>query len=311
MNEKNVTMVTYFILTGISDDPESQALTFLLVLLIYLITLGGNMTIVFLVCLDFHLHTPMYFFLCNLSVLDISSSTVTLHKNLVIPLTGDNAVSFISCMAQVSVFSWLSGNELMLLSAMSYDRYVAICRPLHYSTVMNSKVCVVLATSCWTFSLLQILPALIILSQFSCYASNIIDHFFCDFVPLMKLTCSDTSILQLLIFTEGVLLSTFTPFLFTFISYMFIIATIIKIKSNVGRSKAFYTCSSHLTIVTLQYTTLVCQYLTPSGTFKSSKLLSLFNTALIPMLNPLIYSLKNKDVKSALLRKLKYYKTVS
>ncbi|KAM5145666.1 olfactory receptor 6C1-like [Mantella aurantiaca] len=300
-------MVSYFILKGISDVPDLQLVIFLLVLLIYHVTLGGNLTILLLVCLDSQLHTPMYFFLCNLSILNISSTTITLHKILAIFVTGDNAVSFAACLAQVYVFTWLCGDELVLLTAMSYDRYVAICNPLHYSTVMNRRVCAGLAIFCWSFSFLQILPAMIVLTRFSCYTSNIIDHFFCEILGLMNLSCSDTFMLQMLMFTEGVLLSTFTPFLLTFISYAFIIATIMRIKTSTGRSKAFYTCSSHLTVVALQYTTIACQYLTPSGTFKSGKFLSMFNTAVIPMLNPFIYSLKNRDVKSALQRKLKYF----
>ncbi|XP_073456944.1 olfactory receptor 6C1-like [Aquarana catesbeiana] len=303
-------MVNYFILKGISDVPILQVLTFYLVLFIYNITLGGNWIILLLVCLDSHLHTPMYFFLCNLSILNISSATVTLHKILSSIVIKNNVVPFNDCIAQVCMFSWLSGNEFILLTAMSYDRYVAICNPLHYSAVMNGRVCVSLAIFCWSFSLLQMLPAMVIVSRFSCYSSNTIDHFFCDMVALMNLSCSDTSILKLLIFTEGVLLSTFTPFLLTFVSYSFIIATILRMKSTTGRSKAFYTCSSHITVVVLHYTTIVCQYFTPRGTFMSSKLLSLLNTAVVPMLNPFIYSLKNKEVKSALWRQLKYFKSI-
>nr|DBA20392.1 TPA: hypothetical protein GDO54_017179 [Pyxicephalus adspersus] len=307
MNERNITLVTFFILEGISDVPQLQVTSFLLVLHVYLVTLGGNLAILLLVCLDSQLHTPMYFFLVNLSILDISSSIVTLHKIPVMFVTGNHMVSFTECMAQVYIFTWLCGNELILLTVMSYDRYVAICKPLQYSIVMNNRVCVGLATFCWSFSLLQIFPAMLMLSQMACYISNIIDHFLCDIIVMMSLSCSDISILEFLIFTQGVLLSIFTPFLLTFISYAFIISTIMGIKSSKGRAKTFYTCSSHLTVVTLFYATIVCQYLTPPGTFKSSKFLSLFNTAVVPMLNPIIYSLKNTDVKSAFLRKLKYF----
>ncbi|XP_068103850.1 olfactory receptor 6C3-like [Hyperolius riggenbachi] len=307
---KNKTMLTYFLLKGISDMPEFHVLFSVLVLLIYLITLGGNMTMLLLVWLDSHLHTPMYFFLCNLSVLNISSSTVSLNKILVIFVTGNNVVSFTDCMAQVYFFTWFCGNELILLTAMSYDRYVAICNPLHYSTFMNGKVCAGLATFCWSFSFLQVLPPVVILQQFSCYTSNVINHFLCDIMILMSMSCSDTSILELVIFMQGGLISTFSPFLLTFISYVFIISTILRIKSSTRRSKAFYTCSSHLTVVSLLYITLVCQYLTPSGTFKSTKFFSLINTAVIPMLNPFIYSLKNNDVKTALQRKMKHFKSM-
>ncbi|XP_068103852.1 olfactory receptor 2AP1-like [Hyperolius riggenbachi] len=307
----NKTVVNYFVLKGISDVPELHFISSLLVLLMYLIILGGNTTILLLVCLDSHLHTPMYFFLCNLSVLNICSPTVTLHKLLVLFVKGNNVVTFIDCITQASFFAWFTINELVLLTAMSYDRYVAICNPLHYSSVMSCRVCVGLATFCWSFSLLEILPFILILSQFSCYASNIINHFLCDVVILMNITCSDTSIMELVIFTEGGFLLALMPFLLTSISYVHIIGTILGIKSSTGRSKAFYTCSSHLTVVTLLYTSLACQYLSPSGTFNSTKLLSLLNTAVVPMLNPFIYSLKNTVVKTALQRKINYFKTMS
>ncbi|XP_068103846.1 olfactory receptor 2AP1-like [Hyperolius riggenbachi] len=312
MNEdkmRNKTMVTYFLLKGVSDVPEVHFLISLLVFLIYLTTLAGNTTILLLVLLDSHLHTPMYFFLCNLSILNIFTPTVALHRILVIFVTGNNVVSFTDCTAQVYFFGWFCGSELTLLTAMSYDRCVAICNPLHYSSVMNSKVCVGLVTFSWLFNLLESLPLIITLLQFSCYSSNIINHFLCDIIILKNMTCNDTSMLDLEIFTLGAF-TVFSPFLLTFISYVLIIATILGIKSRTGRSKAFYTCSSHLTVVSLLYTSLVCQYLTPIGTFRSGKLLSLFNAALIPMLNPFIYSLKNKDVKTALQRQMKYFKTM-
>ncbi|XP_068103822.1 olfactory receptor 6C3-like [Hyperolius riggenbachi] len=302
-------MEPYFFVNGFSDVPELQPLIFPLVLLIYLITLGGNITILLLVCLDSHLHTPMYFFLCNLSMLDIASSTVTLHKVLLICVTGDSVVTLTDCMTQLHVYTWLCGNELVLLTAMSYDRYVAICNPLRYSAVMNNKVCVGLALFCWSFSILQPIPMIVVVSRLSCFTTNIIDHFFCDLMPLMTISCSDVYALKLVIFADGALFSTFIPFLLTFISYAFIISTIMRIKSRTGRSKAFYTCSSHLTVVILLYLTLACQYMTPSGTFKSTKIFSLLNTTVVPMLNPFIYSLKNKDVKSAFHRKFKYVKS--
>ncbi|XP_063794636.1 olfactory receptor 8D1-like [Pseudophryne corroboree] len=302
INETNQTDI-YFIITGISEAPELQALIFLLVLFIYLFILGGNMTIVVLVCLDPQLHTPMYFFLCNLSTLDIFSSTVTLHKILISFLTGDNTLSLYACMSQMFIFISLVCNELMLLSAMSYDRFVAVCKPLHYYTVMSPCLCSSLASACWASGFVESLPLFVLISRFSCYKSREINHFFCDIVPIMKLTCSDTSLSNLLIFICGTFLSIF-PFLFTFIPYIFIIQTILSIRSGAGKHKAFYTCSSHLTVVILLYVTLICQYLRPTSmdTLESSKLFSLFNTAAVPMLNPLIYSLKNKDVKSALKR---------
>ncbi|KAM4641293.1 olfactory receptor 6C1-like [Discoglossus pictus] len=309
MDNSNKTDITYFILKGFSDIPGLQGPIFLLVLLIYVITLVGNVTILLLICLDLQLQTPMYFFLGNLSVLDMSSTTTALHKVLVNFITSNDRVSFVSCMGQVYVFSCLTCDELLILTAMSYDRYVAICNPLHYPMIMNRTVCIVLAFFSWLLGFLQILPILCSVFGFSCYISNVINHFFCDLVPLITLTCSDLSFLKLYIFIEGGLIQFFTPLLLTFISYVFIIGTILRIRSSTGRRKAFYTCSSHITVVILLYATLFCQYLKPTSkeTLSSNKLFSLFNTAAVPLLNPLIYSLKNKDVKSALKRRLKTY----
>ncbi|XP_044124481.1 olfactory receptor 5V1-like [Bufo gargarizans] len=310
MEDSNQTMVAFFIIKGISSLPKLQFLIFLLVLLIYLFTLGGNMTILLLVCIDHHLHTPMYFFLANLSILDISSSTISLHKILEANITGNNYVSFLCCIIQFYIFSCLACNQLLILTAMSYDRYVAICRPLQYPIIMNSKVCGLLAMACWVTSFIEVIPYVALLSTFTCYKSNIINHFFCDLVPLLSLSCSDTSTLKLLSLIEGLLLLTLAPFVLTFTPYVFIISSILRIRSNIGRRKAFYTCSSHLTVVILLYVTLVCQYLRPTtaDSLESNKLFSLFNTAAVPMLNPLIYSLKNRDVKSSLRRRLKLAK---
>ncbi|XP_075054395.1 olfactory receptor 8D1-like [Mixophyes fleayi] len=303
MNVTNQTMMIYFIIKGISDAPELQALIFVLVLFMYLFILGGNMTIVLLVCLDPQLHTPMYFFLCNLSILDMSSSTVTLHKILISFLTGNNTVSLYACMTQMFILISLVCNELMP-TAMSYDRFVAVCNPLHYATVMSPCLCASLASVCWASGFVESLPLFVLISRFSCYKSQEINHFFCDIMPIIKLSCSDTTLSNLLIFICGLFLSIF-PFLLTFIPYIFIIQTILSVRSSAGKHKAFYTCSSHLTVVILLYVTLICQYMRPTSmdTLESSKLFSLFNTAAVPMLNPLIYSLKNKDIKSALKRR--------
>ncbi|KAM4641841.1 olfactory receptor 8U3-like [Discoglossus pictus] len=312
MGQKNLTLLSYFVIKGISSLPELQTPIFLLVLLIYVIILGGNMTILLLICLDPHLHTPMYFFLGNLSLLDISSTTVTLYSTLVTFITGDNTLSFLGCMSQLSTFSCLEGNELFLLTVMSYDRYVAICNPLHYPITMRYRVCALLVIACFLVSVVRVTSYLVLLLGCTCYVSNIINHFFCDLVPVMKLSCSDTSVLQIMLLTEGTFISFLTPSSLTFTSYVFIIGTILKIRSNTGRRKAFYTCSSHLTVVLLLYMTLICQYIRPISTdsLESNKLFALFNTAIVPMLNPLIYSLKNKDVKSALRKQLKLFKNI-
>ncbi|XP_018421031.1 PREDICTED: olfactory receptor 5V1-like [Nanorana parkeri] len=308
MEQPNQTMISFFIIKGFSDIPELQAPIFLLVLFIYLLTLGGNMTIILLVCLDHHLHTPMYFFLVNLSFIDICATTVTLHKILLINLTGDRVISYIGCIGQMYVFGSLVSDELLFLTAMSYDRYVAVCNPLRYTVIMNHRTCTLLASVCWALGFIEIIPYVVLVTGFSCYRSNILNHFFCDLLPIIKLSCSNTSVLETLFIVEGAVLLGLGPFLLTFLSYVFIITTILKIRSKTGRRKAFYTCSSHLTVVILLYTTLIYQYLRPisADSLDYNKLLSLFNTAAVPILNPLIYSLKNKDVKSAFKKRLQF-----
>ncbi|KAM3912171.1 olfactory receptor 6C74-like [Leptodactylus fuscus] len=303
VNPTNHTMVAFFIIKGISNVAELQLPIFLLVLLIYLVTLGGNMAIFLLVCFDHHLHTPMYFFLANLSIVDMSSSTITLHKVLLVFISGNNAMSFSGCITQMYLFASVTGHELFILAVMSYDRYVAIRNPLRYHTVMTSRVCGLLASCSWVLGFLLVIPPVIIVSGFTCFTSNHIDHFFCDIVSVVRLTCSDTLILEILNLTEGLVLATLLPFILTFVPYVFIISTIVKIPTRSGRRKAFYTCSSHLTVVTILYIILICQYILPTtASAADKKFFSLFNTAAVPMLNPLIYSLKNKDVKSALRR---------
>ncbi|XP_073498557.1 olfactory receptor 6C74-like [Phyllobates terribilis] len=307
MSSINQTTIEGFRLKGVSDVPELQVFLFLLVLLIYLISLIGNLTIILLVCLDLHLHTPMYFFLSNLSMIDISSSTTTLHNIFVIFITQDHMVSTLACMSQVYIFCSLTSNELSILAAMSFDRYVAICRPLHYHTVMSRRLCGLLASISWGFGFIEMVPTLVFISRFTCYISKEIDHYFCDVLPIRDITCSDTSTLDLYILIFGNV-NIFILLFLTIMSYVFIIACILRISSNAGRRKAFYTCSSHITVVGIFYSSIVLQYIvTVSGKNIGSNLIfSLFNTAIAPMLNPLIYSLKNKDVKSALRQKWKF-----
>ncbi|XP_069800195.1 olfactory receptor 5B12-like [Dendropsophus ebraccatus] len=262
------------------------------------------MSLLLLVCLDSHLHTPMYFFLANLSIVDMMSTTVTLHKILLSFITGDNTVLYVACMVQVYIFSALTGVELFILTAMGYDRYVAICWPLSYTIIMNYKICLLLASFCWIFGFTQHISFMWFLFRISCFSSNIIDHFCCDLVPLVEIACSDITMLVTLANTQGLMVFIIIPFILTLTSYIFIIRTIIKIRSSSGRRKAFYTCSSHLTVIVLLYTTLGFQYLIPNDILSSKKLYSLFNMAIVPMLNPLIYSLKNKDVKSAFRRQI-------
>ncbi|XP_069800198.1 olfactory receptor 5B12-like [Dendropsophus ebraccatus] len=297
--------VTYFIIKGISDVPELQAPIFVLVLIIFVTSLVGNLSLFLLVCLDSHLHTPMYFFLANLSIVDMTSSSVNLHKILLTFITGDNTVSYLACMVQFYIFASLTAHEAFILIAMSYDRYVAICRPLNYKVFMNFKICLLLASFCWIFGFIQYIPFIWFTSRISCFSTNIIDHFCCELVPLMEIACSDVTILKTLANTQGLMLYFVIPFLLILTSYIFIIRSIIQISSSIGRRKAFYTCSSHLTVTMLLYTTFIFQYHIPSNSLGSKKMFSLFNMAIVPMLNPFIYSLKNKDVKIAVKRRIR------
>ncbi|XP_077344640.1 olfactory receptor 5V1-like [Lithobates pipiens] len=308
MEIRNYSVVTHFIIMEISDVPGAQVPTFIMVLFIYFFTICGNMTILLLVCMDHHLHTPMYFFLGNLSVVDMSLTTCSLHKYIIIFITGDRVISYLACIIQVYFLGSFISNELLLLTAMSYDRYIAICNPLRYTMIMNRKACALLAAVCWMLGFLEIIPFVLLVTSFTCYESNIINHFFCDLEPLKKLSCSRMSILELLTIIEGVFVLTLLPLLLTIIPYIFIIITILKIQSKTGRRKAFYTCSSHLTVVVLLYTILVSQYLSPTSdeNLRYKKTISLFNIAAVPMLNPLIYSLKNRDVQSAFKRQLHF-----
>ncbi|KAG8552800.1 hypothetical protein GDO81_003072 [Engystomops pustulosus] len=306
----NKTIIEYFILKGFSETPELQITIFVTVLLIYIMIFGGNMMILLLICLDHHLHTPMYFFLANLSIVDISFTTGMLCKIFTSFMTGDKTISFSGCMVQSFMTGSFTIQELYILTTMSYDRYVAICRPLRYQLIMNQRTCVMLASLCWALGFLLISPLPSILSTFSCYTSIELNHFLCDIVILMKMTCSDTSVFEILFFIEGWFLFTLSPFLLTFLPYIFIIIAILKIRTTTGRYKAFYTCSSHLTVITLVYSINIIQYLIPSN-LDYKKFYTLINTAVVPLLNPLIYSLKNKDIKNALKRRRTFWFNMS
>ncbi|XP_030050874.1 olfactory receptor 5V1-like [Microcaecilia unicolor] len=300
MGKENKTSVTEFILVGFSDHPDLQLLISVTVVLIFLMSVLGNLMFLMLVSADPHLQKPMYFFLSNLSSLDICNTTISLSTLLHSLLTGNTLISFNLCIVQSYFFLCGIGTEVFLLTAMAYDRYVAICDPLCYVLIMNKRACALLATTSWILGFLVTIPHIVFMSQFSFCESNVINHFFCDIAALMILTCSDLLKIELMIFIEGMLVF-ITSFGFTLASYISIISTILKIHSAKGRYKAFSTCSSHLTIVTLFYGSLLCVYMRPISTYSSDqgKLFSLMYTTLIPMLNPIIYSLRNEEVKKA------------
>ncbi|XP_029437192.1 olfactory receptor 1009-like [Rhinatrema bivittatum] len=304
MEEENLTTVTEFIILGFPAVPQLQIPFFLLFLMIYLIILMGNLTIIVLTCLDPRLHTPMYFFLCNLSFLDISYTSVTLPKLLDICVRKGQSISAAGCFTQAYFFIFSVCEELLLLTVMAYDRYVAVCHPLRYAVIMNKRLCVLMAMGTCMFSFLEPVTHTVIFSHFSYCGSNEINHFFCDLSALLKLSCTSTSTIDLVTYILGgfVAVPCFTG---TLTSYVYIISAILRIRSAEGRRKAFSTCSSHLTVVILFYGTLTCLYVKPTSmqSLDQNKLIALLYNVLIPLINPIIYTLKNREVKEAL-RKL-------
>ncbi|XP_034642586.1 olfactory receptor 11A1-like [Trachemys scripta elegans] len=297
----NKTSVTEFILLGFGDLPELQTLLFLLFLVIYIVTMAGNILIIVLVVTDQHLHTPMYYFLGNLSCLETCCSSTILPSMLASFSTETTEMSFTGCFMQLYVFASLTGVECYLLSVMSYDRYLTICKPLHYEARMNGRFCLQLAVGSWLSGFLASSIIISLASELIFCGPNKIDHFFCDFTPIVKLSCSNTCLVTLL---DIVLSSVFTlpPFLLTLTSYVCIITTILRIPSTARRQKAFSTCSSHIIVVTVFYGTLMIVYMLPNTKRLRDlhKFFSLSYTVFTPMINPLIYSLRNKEVKEAL-----------
>ncbi|XP_005309112.2 olfactory receptor 6B1-like [Chrysemys picta bellii] len=298
---RNQTSITEFILLGFGSLQELQTSLFLLFLVIYIVTMAGNILIIALIVTDQNLHTPMYFFLGNLSCLETCYTSTILPRMLAGLLTRDRTISVTGCFVQYYFFGCLAGSECYLLAAMSYDRYLAICKPLHYTMMMNGRFCLLLITGCWIICSVINSIIIFLLSHLIFCGPNEIDHFFCDLTPLINVSCSDTELIELLAFILSSLIAV-GPFLLTLTSYMCIITTILRIPSATRRHKAFSTCSSHLIVVTIFYGTLILVYLLPkTHTLRDlNKLFSLFYTVLTPLANPLIYSLRNKEVKKAL-----------
>lgn len=297
---KNHTSVNEFILLGLTDDPELNVLIFLFLFFTYILSITGNLTIITLTLIDSHLKTPMYFFLRNFSFLEISFTTVCIPRFLVSIVTGDRAISYHSCMAQVFFFILLGATEFFLLTAMSYDRYVAIWKPLHYMTIMNSRICNQLVVSSWLAGFLIIFPPVIMGLQLDFCDSNVIDHFTCDTSPMLLISCTDTAFLELMAF----FLATFTLMVtitLVILSYAFILKTILRIPSAEQRKKAFSTCSSHIIVVSVSYGSCIFMYVKTSAKegMVMTKGIAVLNTSVVPMLNPFIYSLRNQQVKES------------
>lgn len=303
MGRKNNTQVPDFILLGLTDSEEVQRVLFVLFLLIYLVTMLGNAGMILIIRLDLQLHTPMYFFLSHLSFLDLNYSTVILPKTLENLLTSTKYISYVSCFTQMYFFVFLGATECFLLSSMAYDRYVAICNPLHYPVVMSTRFCGSLVFASYSIGFADSFVNVLCMSRLNFCDSNVIHHFFCDTSPVLALSCTDTNDIEIMIFIVAG--STLMVSLITIsVSYVSILLTILKITSTSGKRRAFSTCASHLLGVTIFYGTMIFTYLKPSSSYSLGKdqVASVFYTIVIPMLNPLIYSLRNKEVKNAFIR---------
>lgn len=300
---ENQTNVSEFILLGFGDNRALTILLCLLFSLIYIVTMAGNILIILLVITDRTLHTPMYFFLGNLSCLETWCSSNILPRILYSFLMEIKTISISACFVQHYFLGALGSVECYLLSAMSYDRYLAICKPLHYVTMMNGKLCLQLISGSWINGFLASSLTIILMSKLVFCGHNQMDHFFCDTFEIMELSCSDTHILKLFVYVVCCLFI-IPPFILTLTSYVFIITTITRIPSTMGKQKAFSTCSTHLLVVTMFYGTLIFVYIIPStnGLKDLHKFFSVSYTILTPMLNPIIYSLRNKEVKAAISR---------
>ncbi|XP_052021182.1 olfactory receptor 6C74 [Apodemus sylvaticus] len=297
---RNHTAVTVFILLGLTDDRQLQMVVFVLLFLTYMLSVSGNLAIITLTLLDSHLKTPMYFFLRNFSFLEISFTTVCIPKFLVSMATGDKTISYNECAAQLFFTILLGATEFFLLAAMSYDRYVAICKPLHYMTIMSNRICNVLVFVSWLSGFLIIFPPLLMGLQLDFCAANTVDHFFCDVSPILQLSCTDTHIIEIMMLLSAILTLLVTLVLVS-LSYTNIIRTILRIPSSQQRRKAFSTCSSHMVVVSISYGSCIFMYVKPSAKERVAlnKGIALLSTSVAPMLNPFIYTLRNKQVKDA------------
>ncbi|KAG9460636.1 hypothetical protein GDO78_020527 [Eleutherodactylus coqui] len=297
----NQTSSIQFLLVGLSHYPYLQPLFFTIFLLIYMMALAGNILITVVISTDPRLHTPMYFFLVNLSVLDICCTTAAIPKILQILAVDKKDISYSACISQLYLFSAVLSTELFLLTIMAYDRYVAICFPLRYKTIMSRTACVALAGAAWILGSVNSMIHTCLILKLSFKESNVIDHFFCEIPPVLKMANSDTYVNDVVIVASDVLLGMIS-FILTVFSYTYIISTIMKIKSTENKMKAFSTCASHITVVTIFYGGVIYTYVRPafSNKLEADKVVSALYAIASPVLNPIIYSLRNKEVINAI-----------
>lgn len=297
---RNHTSLTRFILLGLTDDPQLQILIFMFLLITYMLSVTGNLIIILLTLVDSHLKTAMYFFLQNFSFLEISFTSACIPRFLYSISTHDKTITYNACACQLFFTDLFGVTEFFLLATMSYDRYVAICKPLHYMAIMNHRVCKRLIFCCWMITLLIIFPPLSLGLDLEFCDSNAIDHFFCDANPILKISCSDTWFVEQMVIVCSVLIFIMT-LVCVILSYMYIIRTILSFPSTQQRTKAFSTCSSHIIMVSITYGSCIFVYIKPSAKDEMAinKGVSILITSISPMLNPFIYTLRNKQVKQA------------
>ncbi|XP_004772133.1 olfactory receptor-like protein OLF3 [Mustela putorius furo] len=300
MDTDNKTWVREFILLGLSSDWDTQISLFIFFLIMYMVTVLGNFLIILLIRLDSRLHTPMYFFLTNLSLIDVSYATSIVPQMLAHFLAAHKTIPFVSCAAQLFFSLGLGGIEFVLLAVMAYDRYVAVCNPLRYSVIMHGGLCIRLAITSWVSGSVNSLIQTVITFQLPMCTNKYIDHISCEILAVIRLACVDISSNEIAIMVSSIVLL-MTPFCLVLLSYIQIISTILKIQSTEGRKKAFHTCASHLTVVVLCYGMTIFTYIQPhsSPSVLQEKLISVFYAILMPVLNPMIYSVRNKEVKGA------------
>ncbi|XP_053413343.1 olfactory receptor 6C2-like [Nycticebus coucang] len=292
--------ITTFILLGLTDDPKLQGLLLIFLFFTYLLSVTGNMAIISLVLIDSHLKTAMYFFLQNFSFLEILFTSACIPRYLYNLSTGDKTITYCACAIQAFFTDLFGVTEFFLLATMSYDRYVAICKPLHYTTIMSGRVCRRFILCCWMAGLLIILPPFSLSQNLEFCDSNIIDSFLCDVSPFLKISCSDTWIIEQMVIACAVL-TFITTLLCVVLSYIYIIKTILRFPSAQQRKKAFSTCSSHMIVVSITYGSCIFIYIKPSATesVAINKGVIVLTTSIAPLLNPFIYTLRNKQVKQA------------
>ncbi|XP_075064313.1 olfactory receptor 6N1-like [Mixophyes fleayi] len=302
----NLTSDLEFHILGFSVLMASPIFSFLIILIIYIFNMLGNSLIIAVIKMDCNLHKPMYFFLSSLSLVDMSFTTVTLPKTMEVFLSQTKNICFACCMLQMYFFLAVGVTESFLLALMSYDRYLAICNPLRYSGIMTSRVCIIMILGCWMSGLLSVLLPVILISKLPFCQSHNINHFFCDVSPVIQLSCSNISKLEMFIFLTAVIviLGTFSVIV---LSYIGIVVSILRITTARGKKKTFSTCASHLTVVLIYYGTIIFMYVRPKSksNLNMDKQTSVFYSVVTPTLNPLIYSLRNKEVKNSLQKLIK------